>query len=71
LPDNRAAEYRRLARECLTLVPTIGAEKARFLMIEMARVWTRLADEHEGVLAPPGLQQQQCQPAPKKDTETE
>jgi hypothetical protein len=38
-------KYRELARECLRAAsPTITA-KSRSLLVEMARVWTRLADE--------------------------
>ena len=44
---NRADEYRRLARECLAMVRTPSTEEARSSLIEMARVWTRLADEQD------------------------
>src|ERR1700738_4391407 len=53
-------------------------EQVCSLMIEMARVWMRLADEQECALlpswreAPPAHeQQQQCQPAPKEESQTE
>ena len=45
--DNRASEYRRLARECLRLAQTIATEEARLALVEMARVWTRLAEEQD------------------------
>jgi hypothetical protein len=72
LLDNRAEEYRRLARECLRLVSTVTREDSGRLLIEMARVWIRLASEQETPLNPriadtsrPVVQQQQ-QPQPKK-----
>jgi hypothetical protein len=61
--ESRAEEYRRLAGDCLALVKTVATEKARRTLIEMARVWTRLADE----TARPLVQQQQQQVQPKKD----
>jgi hypothetical protein len=71
--DNRAEEYRRLARECLRLVATVATEEARALLIEMARVWTRLAAQQDTPIAPggpdrpqPAIQQQQQLP-PKND----
>ena len=67
---SRADEYRRLAWECLQLiVHTIATEEARLALVEMARVWTRLADEQEAALRgePVVLQQQQQQPQPKGD----
>ena len=71
---NRAAQYRRLARECLALVQSMSSEDARRSLIEMARVWTRLADEQAMALPPmprpegsqPAVQQQQ-QVQPEKD----
>jgi hypothetical protein len=75
LLDNRAEEYRRLARECLRLVSTVTREDSGRLLIEMARVWTRLASEQQTPLNPriadtsrPVVQQQQ-QPQPKKRRE--
>jgi hypothetical protein len=71
--DTRAEQYRRLARECLRLVATVATEEARALLIEMARVWTRLAAEQAPSIAPgspdgpqPAVQQQQQLP-PKND----
>ena len=52
--DNRAEEYRRLAHECLRLVRTVTREDSGRLLIEMARVWIRLATEHETPLDPRG-----------------
>jgi hypothetical protein len=62
----------------LALAPTIAIQ-GRAALIEMARVWTRLADE-QGVALPPNVidqsqpiiqQQQQQQVQPKKDGDTE
>ena len=38
-------EYRELARECLRVASTTITAESRSLLVEMARVWTRLADE--------------------------
>ena len=66
--EGRADQYRRLARECLELTTlassSVSTEPARSMLIEMARVWARLADELEA--AQPVVQQQQ-QIQPKKD----
>jgi hypothetical protein len=51
--ESRAEQYRRLARECMTLASTSVSEPGRSTLIEMARVWSRLADEQA---------QQQVQP---------
>jgi len=77
LSDNRASEYRRLARECLRLAQTIATEEARLALVEMARVWTRLADEQDVTFQPvpmrggyqPAVQQQQQVPSKKGDPE--
>jgi hypothetical protein len=61
--ESRAEEYRRLAGDCLALVKTVATEEARRVLIEMARVWIRLADE----TVRPLVQQQQQQVQPKKD----
>jgi hypothetical protein len=73
---NRADGYRRLARECLALARTTSTEEARLTLVEMARVWSRLADEQDEKLPPTLMvdgyqpvvqQQQQQQVQPKKD----
>jgi hypothetical protein len=38
-------KYRELARECLRVASTTITAESRSLLVEMARVWTRLADE--------------------------
>jgi hypothetical protein len=77
LLNNRATEYRRLARDCLRLLQTFSSEEARAALIEMARVWTRLAEGQEAasraILAPapsqPVMQQQEQVQPEKKDRE--
>jgi hypothetical protein len=63
---NKEDEYRRLARECLRVAHTIVTEEARLALVEMARVWTRLADDAL-LLAQPVVQQQQQQQSQPKD----
>jgi hypothetical protein len=72
--ENRASEYRRLARDCLQVAKTVSTEEARLALVEMARVWSRLADEQETAAMPPAppegsrpVIQQQEQVHPKKD----
>ena len=72
----RADEYRRLARECLAIARTTSADEARLTLIEMARVWTRLADDQDVAFLPRAgghqpIAQQQQQVQPKKDGSTE
>jgi hypothetical protein len=74
LPDDRATQYRRLASDCLRLLQTFSTEEARAALTEMARVWTRLADQqYAGSLRmpppdpPQPVAQQQQQVQPKKD----
>ena len=38
-------EYRRFARECLEMARTFGNDQARAVLIQMAQVWARLADD--------------------------
>jgi hypothetical protein len=64
---SKSDEYRRLARECLELASTFAAQ-GRATLIEMARIWTRLADE---AAQPVVQQQQQQQSQPKKDGDEE
>ena len=44
---NRADQYRRLAEECLALFRLDGFSMQGRLSLEMARLWTRLADGQE------------------------
>jgi hypothetical protein len=78
--NSRAEEYRRLARDCLQLGTTFVTEEARSILIEMARVWSRLADEQDKTRAPMVIpegsevvvqQQQQHQAPSDKGDDTE
>jgi hypothetical protein len=72
---HRADEYRRLARECLTLADTGVTAKTRASLVAMAEIWARLADEQWAsrwpiaAQAPRLVQQQQQQPQTKADTD--
>jgi len=47
MPTNEsdAKRYRRLARECVAMLPIVSRPEARATLIEMTHVWQRLADE--------------------------
>ena len=67
-----ADEYRRLAKACLTTARSIASKERRHVLIQMAQVWLRLAEEQ----SPPVTQQQQQQqrqpqPQPEKDGDKE
>jgi hypothetical protein len=49
---DRAGEYRRLAWECMALAATGMSAECRQTLVEMARIWRRLADEQQGALPP-------------------
>jgi len=77
MPDDVSAStrYRRLARECLEIAHTFPAGERRTVLLQMAQVWQRLADEYADNTAPllrplegerPVMQQQQ-QVQPKDD----
>jgi len=70
MPDDVSAStrYRRLARECLEIAHTFPAGERRTVLLQMAQVWQRLADEYADNTAPllrplegerPVMQQQQ------------
>ncbi len=42
----RSEEYRQFAEACLVMAQTAADEVARAMLIQMARVWHRLADAH-------------------------
>jgi len=79
MPDETpAARYQRLARESLETANTFPRGQQRDALIQMAQVWQRLADQHEGstmTLSPPSgagarsTMQQQQQVQPKGETE--
>src|SRR5262245_12423719 len=63
---SKAEDYRRRARACLLMAGTIADDETRAALVEMAQVWTRLADEQEAAVRPsvvaqssPVMQQQQ------------
>ena len=65
-----ADEYRRLAKACLTTARSIASKERRHVLIQMAQVWLRLAEEQSR----PVTQQQhqrQPQPQPEKDGDKE
>jgi len=43
----RSAEYRRFAVRCLEIARATGDEQTKAVMLQMAQVWSRLADETE------------------------
>jgi len=61
--ESRADQYRRLAAECLALSHLGFSMRGRLNLLEMARLWNRLADKH--YLAKPVVQQQ-VQPKKKE-----
>ena len=81
MPDDVPAStrYRRLARECLEIAHAFPAGERRTVLLQMAQVWQRLADEYADASAPllrpieseqPAMQQQQ-QIQPKDDDKHE
>jgi hypothetical protein len=44
---DRSDQYRRFAQECLEMARTSESEQTRVVLIQMARVWFRLAEAHE------------------------
>jgi hypothetical protein len=77
-PNKESAreQYRRLAQECLEMVPTIQDQEGRDALMEMARVWLRLAESYtddSSILSGatketrPVMQQQQQLPPQKND----
>jgi len=62
MPDIRfrAAWYRRHAQDCLEMARVFQDKTACITLLEMARVWQRLADQHRE--QPAMQQQQQIQP---------
>jgi hypothetical protein len=64
-----ADEYRRLAKACLTTARSIASKERRDVLIQMAQVWLRLAEEQSRPVTQ--QQQQQQQPQPEKDGDKE
>jgi len=69
---SRAEEYRRPAQQCLETARTISSKDGRAILVQMAQVWQRLAEEQETSIFPdrPAAQQQQ-QVQPKDDDKKE
>jgi hypothetical protein len=74
--ESPGEQYRRLAEACLEMVPSIQPGEGRDALIEMARVWLRLAESYDKSIASaasneprPVMQQQQQQVPQKKDDE--
>ena len=44
---SRADEYRCRAQECLEIAPTFNNYQSRNILLQMAQVWLRLADNYE------------------------
>ena len=44
---SRGDEYRRRAQECLAIAPTFRNDQSRNVLLQMAQVWLRLADNYE------------------------
>jgi hypothetical protein len=73
--ETLSARYRSLAKECLEVAHTFREGVRRTVLVQMAQVWQRLADENDASSSPPQqlntveqplVQQQQEQIPPKK-----
>jgi hypothetical protein len=51
--ESPAQRYRRLAEECLEVAYTFPKGERRTVLVQMAQVWQRLADEHASSAAMP------------------
>jgi hypothetical protein len=69
---SKAEDYRRRARACLLMAGTIADDETRAALVEMAQVWTRLADEDAAGAPPdtavesPPVMQQSSKSNPRK-----
>jgi len=45
--ESARAQYRRLAQRCLRMVPTIQDQEGRTALLDMARVWLRMAESYK------------------------
>lgn len=68
-PNKESAreQYRRLAQECLEMVPTIEDPEGRAALTEMARVWLRLAESYRDDKSIPPAAIKETRPQPKND----
>jgi hypothetical protein len=81
MPDSvsTSARYRRLAQECLEVAQTFPPGERRNVLLQMAQVWQRLADEYADGSMPlfyptegePASMQQQQQIQPKDEDKKE
>jgi hypothetical protein len=63
--DEKAApSYRRLAEECLEIAYTLPDGERRTVLVQMAQVWQRLADERASSAAMPLFSRAEGQAAP-------
>ena len=79
--ESPSVRYRRLAAECLEVGSTFPLGDRRTVLVQMAQVWQRLADDYQGSTPPlirpdagasPTLQQQQqCQPKDEDEKPSE
>jgi glutathione S-transferase len=72
MPDRRSKEsageqYRRLAQECLEMVPSIQDGEGRDALIEMARVWLRLAERYQHDNSTPSAARQETRPVMQEE----
>jgi hypothetical protein len=44
---DKREQYRHLAQQCLELLRTMQSEQERAMLLQMATVWTRLAERAE------------------------
>ncbi len=44
---DRSNRYRRFAKECLELARTGVSEKSKAVLLQMAHVWSQLADKYD------------------------
>ena len=49
---SRAEDFRRLAQDCLDTACTIPRPEARAILVQMAQLWLRLAEEQEESISP-------------------
>jgi hypothetical protein len=63
--DLPSVRYRRLAQQCMAVLPIISLAPAREAVLEMAKTWLRLAQEEEKRSDQPVTQQQQHSSRPK------
>jgi hypothetical protein len=62
--ETPAQRYRRLAEECLQVAYTFPEGDRRTVLVQMAQVWQRLADEHAGSTSAPLFSGAEGQAAP-------